>query len=80
MVNATRRELRAAGVAELPEVVVADAGYWHRVQMQALAGDGIQVLIRPTPTSEKAPGRAGTVACTRSCDECWGSVRGSVWA
>jgi hypothetical protein len=47
MVNAVRRELRAAGVAALPEVVVADAGYWHRVQMQALAGDRIGVLIPP---------------------------------
>jgi transposase len=53
MLNATRRELRAAGVAELPEVVVADAGYWHRVQMQALAGDGIQVLIPPDANKRK---------------------------
>jgi transposase len=47
MVDAVRRELRAAGVAELPEVVLADAGYWHQVQMQRLAGDGIAVLIPP---------------------------------
>jgi Transposase DDE domain len=47
MVNAARRELRTAGVAELPKVVLADAGYWHQVQMQALAGDGIGVLIPP---------------------------------
>ena len=53
MVNAARRELRAAGVAELPGVVVADAGYWHRVQMQALAGDGIQVLIPPDANKRK---------------------------
>src|SRR5215217_6321357 len=32
MVDAVRRELRTAGVAELPEVVLADAGYWHQVQ------------------------------------------------
>ena len=31
MVDAVRRELRAAGVAEGPEVVLADAGHWHRV-------------------------------------------------
>jgi hypothetical protein len=68
MVNAVRRELRTAGVAELPEVVLADAGYWHQVQMQALAGDGIGVLIPPTPTSEAGP--AGTAAFTRSCDAC----------
>jgi transposase len=53
MVGAVRRELRAAGVAELPEIVVADAGYWHRVQMQALAGDGIAVLIPPDANKRK---------------------------
>jgi hypothetical protein len=29
MVDATRRELAAAGVASKPDVVVGDAGYWH---------------------------------------------------
>jgi hypothetical protein len=29
MVDAARRELAAAGVASKPDVVVADAGYWH---------------------------------------------------
>jgi transposase len=53
MVNAVRRELRAAGVAALPEVVVADAGYWHQVQMQTLAGDGIAVLIPPDANKRK---------------------------
>jgi transposase len=53
MVDAVRRELQAVGVAELPEVVVADAGYWHRVQMQALAGDGIAVLIPPDANKRK---------------------------
>src|SRR5919197_2600577 len=53
MVNAVRRELRAAGVAELPKVVLADAGYWHQVQMQALAGDGIAVLIPPDANKRK---------------------------
>jgi transposase len=53
MVTAVRRELRAAGVTELPEVVLADAGYWHQVQMQALAGDGIAVLIPPDAKKRK---------------------------
>jgi hypothetical protein len=53
MVSAVRRELRAAGVAELPEIVLADAGYWHQVQMQALAGDGIAVLIPPDANKRK---------------------------
>jgi transposase len=53
MVEAVGRELRVAGVAELPEVVLADAGYWHQVQMQALAGDGITVLIPPDANKRK---------------------------
>jgi Transposase DDE domain len=53
MVDAVRRELRVAGVSELPEVVLADAGYWHQVQMQALAGDGIAVLIPPDAKKRK---------------------------
>jgi Transposase DDE domain len=46
-VTAARRELTAAGVTELPRVVVADSGYWHTKQIQRLSGDGIPVLIRP---------------------------------
>jgi hypothetical protein len=73
MVDAARRELREAGVAEAPEVVVADAGYWHRVQMQALAGDGIAVLIPPDANKRKGarPGwdvAASTRYATRAGD------------
>src|ERR687897_150131 len=46
MVDATERELAAAG-AESPEVVLADAGYWHTRQMENVVGRGIQVLIPP---------------------------------
>jgi transposase len=46
MVDATERELAAAG-AESPEVVLADAGYWHKRQMENVVGRGIQVLIPP---------------------------------
>jgi transposase len=46
MVDATERELAAAG-AESPEVVIADAGYWHKRQMENVVGRGIQVLIPP---------------------------------
>ena len=55
MVHAARRELRAAGVADVPAVVVADAGYWHQVQIQALASAGIQVLIPPDANKRKGP-------------------------
>jgi hypothetical protein len=47
MVTAAERELATAGVTEAPEVVVADAGYWHHDQIDQLAGRGVQVLIPP---------------------------------
>jgi hypothetical protein len=34
MVTAAEDELEKAGVTETPEVVVADPGYWHQVQME----------------------------------------------
>jgi transposase len=46
-ITAARRELEAAGVTELPRVVVADSGYWHTERIQRLTGNGIPVLIRP---------------------------------
>jgi hypothetical protein len=55
MITAARRELRAAGVESAPGVVLADAGYWHQVQMQRLLGDGLTLLIPPD-----AKKRAGT--------------------
>ena len=47
MVSAARRELARAGVERPPEVVLADAGYWHQVQMQRLAAEGVTVLVPP---------------------------------
>jgi transposase len=47
MVKATTGELAKAGVPGSPEVVVADAGYWHHEQMDSLAANGIAVLIPP---------------------------------
>jgi Transposase DDE domain len=46
MVDATQRELAMIG-AESPAVVVADAGYWHKRQMEKVVDRGIQVLIPP---------------------------------
>jgi transposase len=46
MVDATERELERAG-AGAPGVVIADAGYWHKRQMENIVGRGIQVLIPP---------------------------------
>jgi hypothetical protein len=47
MVEATEAELAKAGVAEKPEVALADAGYWHQKQMESVVGRGMQVLIPP---------------------------------
>jgi len=47
MIAATQRELRNAGISDPLEVVVADAGYWHHVQMDELALQDITLLIPP---------------------------------
>jgi transposase len=47
MVEAVEAELEAAGVTDTPDVVVADAGYWHQKQMEKVVSRGIQVLIPP---------------------------------
>ena len=46
MVRATQRELAALGLGD-PNVVLADAGYWHQRQMQQIASEGIPVLVPP---------------------------------
>src|SRR5271169_4244641 len=47
MLNAAETELEQAGVTDTPEVVVADAGYWHQKQMESVINKGIQILIPP---------------------------------
>jgi transposase len=60
MVRATRRELRAVDVDE-PAIVVADAGYWHQRQIEAVVSDGIEVLVPPDSGLRKGarPGWTG---------------------
>jgi transposase len=53
MVAAARADLDYAGVTERLEVVLADAGYWHQIQMQRLMSDGLQVLIPPDANKRK---------------------------
>jgi hypothetical protein len=55
MVAAARDELARAGLEQPPQVVLADAGYWHQAQMERLLADGLTVLIPPD-----AKKRAGT--------------------
>jgi transposase len=53
MVTATETELAAAGVIDAPEVVLADAGYWHTEQIQRLTGRGLAVLVPPDAGKRK---------------------------
>jgi hypothetical protein len=55
VLNATLSELEAVGVTDTPDVLVADAGYWHHVQMQQIANDAIQVLISPDAGNRTSP-------------------------
>jgi hypothetical protein len=57
MLDATQRELARAGITELPEVLLADAGYWHGEQMQRILDRGIQVLIPPDTSRRKTTRR-----------------------
>ena len=60
MVAAARRELASAGVTKPPDVVIADAGYWHLEQMNQITGDGIPVLIPPDSSRRaRKPKRPG---------------------
>jgi Transposase DDE domain len=53
MVAAAQAELERAGVSGAPEVVVADAGYWHQAQMESIVERGIPVLIPPDASKRK---------------------------
>ena len=47
MLETTLGVLERHGITERPEVVLADAGYWHTAQMQAIEQRGIEVLTPP---------------------------------
>jgi transposase len=53
MVDAAQAELAKAGVSETPDVVLADAGYWHQPQMENIVNRGIQVLVPPDSSRRK---------------------------
>jgi transposase len=56
--DAALRNLEQAGVSDQPGVLVADAGYWHRRQMESIVSAGTQVLIPPDSDLKEKP-RAG---------------------
>ena len=53
MITAARDELARAGVEQPLEVALADAGYWHHVQMERIVDRGLQVLIPPDANKRK---------------------------
>jgi transposase len=53
MIDAAQAELAKAGVMEAPEVVLADAGYWHQPQMENIVNRGIRVLVPPDSSRRK---------------------------
>ncbi len=61
IVSAVQSELERVGITDTPDVVVADAGYWHQRQMEAVVDRGIQVLIPPDAGKRKGarPGWEG---------------------
>ncbi len=67
MVDATLGELTNAGVSETPEVVVADAGYWHTEQMHEIVNRGSRCSSRRTRADARHHDQGGMAAPTRSC-------------
>jgi transposase len=53
----TCAELEQAGIAERPEVAVADAGFWNTEQIERLAKQGIRALVNPDSGKRKEPSR-----------------------
>ena len=55
MVDAALGELEQADHDAAPEVVLADAGYWHQQQMERIVSRGSKVLIPPDARNRKSP-------------------------
>jgi hypothetical protein len=56
MITATIAELERVGIAERPQVALADAQYWNEQHIdEVIANKHIQVLIRPDSSGRTAP-------------------------
>jgi transposase len=53
MLTATRSELEQAGICDQPEVLLADAGYWHNEQMDNVTASGVKLLCPPEAAIRK---------------------------
>ena len=61
MIQSMTQELKSAGVADRPELVVADAGYWNVEHINHVIGDEhLQVLIPPDSGKRKGPRQGWT--------------------
>jgi transposase len=58
MIEATERQLERVGIDDRPEVILADAGYWHQVQIEEIVSRGMRVLVPPDSRNRKGA-RAG---------------------
>lgn len=58
VVRAALRALSLAGVTQTPTTMLADAGYWHKEQIERIVSDGMQVLVPPDSGLREGP-RAG---------------------
>ena len=47
MLDTTLAQLDRQGITEQPQVLLADAGYWHTVQIRTITDRGIEVLAPP---------------------------------
>jgi hypothetical protein len=56
MICATLTELERVGIADRPQVALADAQYWNEQHMdEVIANKHMQVLVRPDSSGRKAP-------------------------
>ena len=55
MITAACDELRAAGITQQPDVVVADAGYWKKKDIEHVVNQGIQTLVCPEALKRSTP-------------------------
>jgi Transposase DDE domain/Transposase domain (DUF772) len=61
MITAACQELEAAGINQLPEVVLGDAGYWNKQHIEYLVSQGMTTLVCPEALKREKPrpGRTG---------------------
>ena len=68
MLDTTLATLERRGVTDTPDALLADAGYWHNRQIQAISDRGIEVLIPPdSARCARATARAGARPLRARC-------------